>query len=531
MEFDLIIKGGTIFDGSGKRDGFVADVGIVGNKIMEVGSLDFVRAKKIINVDGLYVAPGFIDVLNHSDTYLTLFTFPKLESLISQGITTIIGGNCGASLAPWVSSQAITSVQKWTDPSQINVNWLRMSEFLNYINKKENFLPINFATLIGYSTVRNGILDGKSRKLKENEIKIANYMIQEAIDEGGIGASSGLAYSGEKFVDDQELEELAKTIKSKDGILTVHLRNEADNILDALSEVIGVSKRAGNKLHISHLKVMGRKNWDKFDAILEMIEKAKDGGVDITFDVFPYASSGIPLYTILPSRTKSGSKKEIIETINNPDKREEIKKHIKDVDLDYKKTTIASFAGNPLFIGKTISKIAQSFEKPEEEVILDILTASELKVIVFSHVLSEENLQKAIKHPLCMVATDGAGYSIDKHKIKDLVHPRSFGAFPRYLRKYPNPLNEDILSYKEAIYKITGFPAERFKISKRGLIKKGYFADITIFDKDKIEELTTFEDPFKYSVGVNYVIVNGEIIFQNDKFQDKFYGFVIKKGK
>ncbi len=526
--YDILIKNGTIFDGTGKKDGFVADIAINGNTIEKVASNIKASARNIIDATGLYVAPGFIDVLNHSDTYLTLFTIPDQNSLISQGITTIIGGNCGASLAPLVSSNAIISVQKWTDTSQINVDWLRVSEFLNVLQEK-NKLALNFGTLVGYSTVRNGLLKGEQRKLTGQEIEIAGFLIDQAQKEGAFGLSSGLVYSGEKFVSDEELSYILPIVAKNKGIFVVHLRNEAERLVDSIKEVISWAQDAQCKLHISHLKAIGSDNWTKFsDALLE-IEKANEKGIEVTFDVFPYASNGLALYSILPAWAKTGNKEQIKQRLQDKKARETIKMDLRNLNLNYKKMTIASLAGDDIFLGKTIYDIAKNWEAEEEDVILDLLVGSNLKVIVFAHVLSEENVQKGIMHHLGIVTSDGAGYNIEYKKFKDMPHPRAFGAFPRFLRKYPHPKNVHIISYKEAIYKITGYPAKIFGIKKRGNIKPGFFADITIFDPNKIEEITTFEDPYHYSVGVNAVFVNGKLAYDKGDFKKVYAGKVLKK--
>ena len=526
--YDILIKNGTILDGTGKRDGFISDIGISNGIIVNIGHLSSASAKKVIDADGLFVSPGFIDVLSHSDTYLTLFTIPKQNSLISQGITTIIGGNCGSSLAPLVNSRAIESVQKWTDSSQINVDWLRMSEFLNVL-KEKNKLSLNFGTLTGYSTIRNGILKGEQRQLSEQESDMAKLLLEQSQKEGSFGMSSGLTYSGEKMVLDTEMDKMLDVVSKQRGIFTVHLRNEAEKVLESLEEVLAFAKKAKVKIHISHLKIIGQNNWSKFDELIERIEKAKNKGIDITFDVFPYASNGMILYSVLPAWAKMGNKSRIKERLNDPDDRKKIEKDLAGMNLNYKKITIASFAGDKLFLGKTISDIAESWEVSEESALVELLIASNLQIIVFAHILNEDNLQKAIKHPLCIVSSDGAGYDLAYQKSGALPHPRAFGAFARFLRKYPNKNNLNILDYKDAVYKITGFPAERFCIEKRGNIKPKFFADITIFDPEKIEELTTFEEPYKYSIGISNVIVNGKIAYDNEKYIDGYGGKVLKR--
>ncbi|MEK7453207.1 MAG: amidohydrolase family protein [Patescibacteria group bacterium] len=525
--YEILIKGGTIFDGTGKRDGFVADIGITGGIISDIGNLKNSSAKKIINAEGFYLSPGFIDILNHSDTYLTLFTVPQQNSLISQGITTIIGGNCGTSLAPLVSSGAIRSVQKWTDPFQINVDWLKMSEFLNLLKTKKQ-LALNFGTLTGYSTIRNGILKGEQRKLTDQEIEMAGLLLDQSQKDGAFGISSGLSYPSENIASYEELKHMLSIVAKHNNIFSVHLRNESDKLLDSLEEVINIARETGVKIHIAHLKVIGQNNWDKFKIALDKIEKAKNQGVDITFDIFPYASNGMTLYSLLPDWVKRANKDEIKKILQNEDTRKRVEMDLKDMNLNYKKITIASLSGDKIFLGKTIDDIAKNWTVSEEIAIINLLLASNMRVIVFAHILSEENLQSGIKHPLSIISSDGAGYDLEYKKNKDMPHPRAFGAFARYLRKYPNPEKENIISYKEAIYKITGYPAERFKIKRRGKIQKSYFADITIFDPKKIEEIATFEDPYHYSIGILNVIMNGNIIYDNGKYEKGYYGNVLK---
>lgn len=526
--YDILIKNGTVFDGTGKKDRFITDIGIEGGVISAMGNLKNAPAKKVIDANGFFVSPGFIDVLNHSDTYLSLFTIPKQNSLISQGITTIMGGNCGASLAPLVSGSAIQSVQKWTDTSRVNINWLRMSEFFDVLNNTGK-LALNFGTLTGYGTIRNGILKGKQRALTTQEIEMAGFLLDQSQNEGSFGMSSGLTYSGEKMASENELKHMLSIIKKYNNIFSVHLRNEADRLMDSLEEVISLAKKTGVKLHISHLKAIGNDNWDKFKNVLLKIEEVKKNGVDITFDIFPYASNGMTLYSMLPNWIKSGNKETIIKRLKDPKDRKKAEADLKTMNLNYKKITIASLVGDKIFLGKTLDNIAKNWEVSEESAIIDLLLSSNLQVIVFAHILNEENLQEGIKHPLSIISSDGAGYDLKYKEQGDMPHPRAFGAFPRYLRKYPNPENENILSYEKAIHKITGYPAERFNIKKRGKIQKSYFADITIFNPEKIEELTTFEDPYHYSVGISYVVINGNVAYEDEKYKDEYYGKVLKK--
>ncbi|NLC31334.1 MAG: amidohydrolase family protein, partial [Candidatus Moranbacteria bacterium] len=270
--FDIIIKNGVIIDGTGRvmhKD----DIGIKEGKIVEIGDLSNERADKVIEAKNKYVAPGFIDINNHSDTRWRIFSNPALESLIYQGITTIIGGNCGSSLAPLHNSEMIKSIRKWMDIEKINVNWVSVDDFLEEVQKIKP--AVNFGTLIGHSTLRRGIIGDATRNLMEDEIRVMEEMAKKAMQDGAFGLSTGLVYSHAKLANKKEIERLARIVANFNGIYTTHVRDESDKIYDSVSEAIETAKLAGVRLSISHLKIMGAKNWPMMDRVLKKIQEAK----------------------------------------------------------------------------------------------------------------------------------------------------------------------------------------------------------------------------------------------------------------
>lgn len=521
--FDIIIKNGIIIDGSGGNM-YKCDVGIKDDEISEIGELSNDKAEVQIDAEGKYVTPGFIDINNHSDTKWRIFANPNLKSLVHQGITTIIGGNCGSSLAPLNNFEMIKSIRKWLDVTKININWVTMKEFLKEVEKTK--LAVNFGTLVGHSTIRRGLVGDSIENLEDIELQEMKRLVNKSLKEGALGLSVGLVYSHAKLASQKELRELAELIVSRKKIYTAHIRNETDEILESLDEVIRVAKETGVKLQISHLKVMGKKNWSLMDKALAKIDKAENDGVDIGFDVYPYSATGSVLYTFLPDWVSRGGRKMMIGRLKDPDIREKIIKEIKSDSIDYQKILVAE---HPLIsntvVHRSVSDIARAQNKEIEEVIIDLLIASNGQVATITKVLSEENLKKVIKHPLSIISSNGAGYRISHKRSGGLVHPRDFGSFPKILKHYVKKTG--ILEWEEAINKMTGKPAERFGIKKRGVIKKGNFADVIVIDPDTIADKSTIDKPYQYATGIDYVIVNGKVAIENGEYLETRNGEII----
>ena len=522
--YDVLIRNGLIIDGSGES-AYRADVGVKDSLIAQIGELHDARATVEIEAEGKIICPGFIDVNNHSDTYWRLFLSPHLESLIYQGITTIIGGNCGTSLAPLASPETIDAIQKWVDVKKINVSWLRIKEFLAFLETKK--LSPNFGTLVGHATLRRGIIGDAVRSMNPKEIEAMEKNLKRAMKEGAMGLSTGLIYSHARLAPYAELLALAKIVRKYDGVYATHIRSEQREFLEAIDEALQIARDSGVKLHISHLKVIGEKNWPKMDDALKLIDKAKEEGIDVTFDVYPYTATGSVLYSFLPAWISEGGKKIMLHRLKDPVVRAKVISEMRDSEFDYAKINIAISPLNKTLTRHSISEIAKSQEKTVEDAVVDILIASEGMVITSMEVLSEDNIQKALKNPLSFVATNGAGYDSTHVGTGERVHPRNFGTFPRVLAKYVR--EEKLLSWEEAIHKMTEAPAKTFGIEKRGLLKEGNFADMLILDQNGIASPASTENPYQYARGIDLVMVNGEIVLKDEKYLGNRNGQVIKR--
>jgi N-acyl-D-amino-acid deacylase len=518
--YDILIKNGTVVDGTGKS-GVKTNVAVRKNKIVKIGNLRFAKGKTEIEAAGKVVAPGFIDIHNHSDSYWRLFLDPQLPSLVSQGITTIIGGNCGASIAPLSDGRMIESIQKWADIKQVNVDWHTYGEFSQKMRQRK--IGLNFGSLVGHGTLRRGVMHDEMRRLDRQELEIIGKNLESSLQEGALGFSTGLAYSHEKSATWDELVELAEISKKYNRAYTTHLRDEAGSVLKALKEAIDLAKQTGVNLEISHLKVMGEKNWVLMDEVLAEIEKAQKSGIDINFDVYPYRETGSVLYVYLPAWAAEGGKKMLLRRLKEKHLREKVideMKHTAQYHYEDAVVAICPFAKS--LTKRKISEIAKERGVSVEEVIVDLLVASEGRVITTMECLSEDNVKKAIQHPLSIIASDGAGYGVGHEESGELVHPRCFGTFPRVLGKYVR--EEKILSLEEAVKKMTSMPARKIGFADRGVLQKNYRADIVVFDSEKISDKATVEKPYQYAEGVEQVIVNGKLALRDGRLTGEMTG-------
>lgn len=554
--FDIIIKNGQVLDGSGKK-ALKADLGIINGKIVALGDFSKDKADEIIDAKGKYVTPGFIDIHNFSDGYLTLFTLPTQDSLVRQGITTAIGGNCGSSLAPlvtpstnkllakiWVSKRLpdiiiapttafgmIKSIRRWTEIFGFNINWLTFSEYLKEIQKRG--ISINFGSLIGHSTLRRGMTQDETRDLTKDEMVTMQDLITHALAKGSFGLSFGLKYAHSSFVKKEEILNTVKPIAKRKGIVSIHLRNEGKNLEEAVKEVIDLGKQTGARMQISHLKAKGKENWEKFTKVLEMIDGASRAQ-NINFDIYPYDTTASVLYAYLPGWIVEGGREEMLKRLLDLKLREKILKAVREQNIDYGKLTIAQSPYNKAYVGRRINEIAERETISKEEAVIEVLIGGRGHIIVFDPCLSEKNIEKAIKNPKCLIATNGAGFNLEYYRNlkyfkegEQLVHPRCFGTFPRFLGRYVR--EKKLISWEEAIRRITSLPAEKLGLKRRGLIKQGYLADICIFDPKTIIDRATYDNPFQYSKGIEWVLVNGEVVVRKGKHTGKLAGKVLKK--
>ncbi len=521
--YDVVIRHGTLIDGTG-RPMFSGDIGIREGHIVALGEV-VGATERLVEAEGKYVAPGFIDVNNHSDTYWALMANPHLESLLYQGVTTVVGGNSGASLAPLTRAEDIRSIQKWTDVDTVNFNWLAMDEFLRAVEKRKPAL--NFATLVGHGTLRRGAMRDETRPIHDDEVRLMEKLLKESFHAGAIGFSTGLLYTHARGAHINEILKLVELVGEEKGVYATYVRNEGEGLVKAVEEAITVAQKTKVPLHISHLKAVGKENWHLMDEVFNLIEAAALGDLDISFDVYPYTVTGSVLYTFLPTWITENGRKLMLARLKDAEVRRTVIQEMQKNSIDYSAMTISvSSLGNMLSRHK-VAEIAELHAKSPEEVVVELLMASEGRAIVSIESLSEKNVLKAIQHPFSIISSNGSGYSKEHAETGDKVHPRNFGTFPRIFAEYVR--RQQALSWEEAVYKMTGKPAAKFGLNKRGKLAVGYRADVVVFDPAKIADQATLENPYQYATGIESLLVNGALAIENGTYMGQRFGEVYRK--
>ncbi|MBI2023321.1 amidohydrolase family protein [Candidatus Giovannonibacteria bacterium] len=513
MAYSVLIKNGTILDGTG-GDLYKADIGIVGDKIKDIGDLKKSSAEKVIDASNLYVTPGFIDLTSHSDTYWTLFSAPGQESMLMQGVTTILLGNCGESLAPIIKKESFAALERWSTAPSLNANWNTVKEYLETIEKIG--IGVNTATMVGQETLRRG-----AQNLEETTL-----LLTRAIKDGAWGLSSNFSFVEWSGKLDNETVSLLNTIAAFDGIYKVHLRDEGKDFLPAIASVVNLIRRSKVKTVLSHFKGVGKSAWRDFDKAVTMVRSAQQDGLPIYFDFSPYLRTGSMLVSLLPQWARTGDSQVILERLHNPITAEKIISNLRSFTLHPERYLIASAVNDRSMVGKTLEEITNGSGRSLEENIVEILKINNLSVNILGKTVSGRNILQAAKEPWAVVATDGAGLNIEMEKSGNLTHPRSFGTYARYFSKIGPKAG---VSPQVAIRQSSLLPAELTGIPKRGKIAKGFFADIAVFHPEEFKDNGTYKNPYHYASGMIHVLVGGKHAVENGKISGKRFGKVIKK--
>ena len=520
--YSLLIKNANVIDGTG-QPGQVLDVAVQGDEIVNVAPKVNSTAETVIDANGKILCPGFVDLQNHSDSYWQIFDNPQLHSLISQGYTTILVGNCGASLAPLLTHEALYSLQKWHNLEGINVNWVSYSEFIEELSRKR--FACNIASLVGYSTLRRAIVGDQIRSLSNRELDSLKIALRESLEAGAFGMSSGLSYAHEIIISELELFELAKIIKSSGGLFSIHLRSEGDEIIEALDEALDIAKNTGVNLKISHLKVKNEHNWEKFPEVVSLIDTAYMQGTQVHFDLYPYDIMWQPLYSYLPKWAIEGGRTIMLKHFADPVQKNKILMYLNNLGVKFSEVRVASTASKLSFTGKTIGQIAKNLECSSEQAVLHLIQNGGSEVLVFEKDMDMEQVEQLTLHPLSFISTDGAGFS-NLPSGGGLVHPRSFGSATKFLSDIRK---KSSLPLETAIKKLSGGPAKKMGLKKRGEIKIGNFADLVIFDEQKIAGKATYENPYLLSEGIDYVFVNGKAALAQGQLTGQLPGYALRK--
>jgi N-acyl-D-amino-acid deacylase len=519
---DWLIKDARIIDGTGNFS-FLGDIAIQGGRIAEIGKPGNVEARTVINAGGRVASPGFIDMHSHSD--VLFLNGSSLSHKIYQGVTTELIGQDGMSVAP-VTELSKGPLAEMIEPlsEHLEREWqpLDVDHFLGSVKEKKT--PVNVATLVGHCNLRLAVMGYRMGLPSQAELHRMAQLLSTSLEQGAVGLSLGLIYAPSSYSDVNELISLGKVVKDHDAILVAHIRNEQDQILTALEEMIRVGRESGCKIHISHLKCMGKNNWGRMPEILGSLEQALKEGIALSFDQYPYTAACTSLSVLLPSWAVEGGWKEVQKRLAMPEILNkiivELKKAIENRGGPAS-ITIASVQnpGNQRFVGKNLEWVAGEKGVDTDRAALELLTDEKLQVVAIYHSIAEKDVEKAMIHPLQTVGSDGI--------LGEFPHPRVYGTFPRVIHRYSQ--ERQLFTFEEAVRKMTSAPAKRLNLRDRGQIKKGFYADMLLFDQNTFRDTATFENPKQFASGLDWMFVNGIPVVKNGGLQEAFPGQIIKK--
>ncbi len=500
--YDLLIRGGSIVDGSG-TPAYEGDIAIIDNEIVKIGDLNGADATRVIDATGLTVTPGFIDLHSHADRNIR--DNPGIENFLRQGVTTVLAGNCG------------------TSPVDFN-------DYFQSID--DTGIALNLGLLIGHNAVRREVMGNVNRAPSIEEQTQMESLVKAAMDAGAFGLSTGLIYVPGTYSETEEVVSLARVAAKEGGIYASHIRNEFELIIEAIEEAIAIGRTANLPVHISHFKVADNTMWGDSTITLGLVAAARAEGLDVSIDQYPYTAGSTGLANVFPTWARAGSREDMQARLDDPETRARIKADTIEklygarAAGDLSRISLVSFSTHPEYAGKTMAEVTvMNGREPTiengAEVAMEILYEGEGAAIYFMMV--EEDVRRIMQAPFTSIASDGSAVAYEE----DLPHLRNYGTFPRVLRKYVR--EEGVLSLEQAIHKMTALPASYIKFENRGLLAEGMIADINVFDQDTVTDHDDWSNPHQYASGFSYVIVGGTAVIDEGTRTGQFPGRALKR--
>ncbi len=497
VQADVVIRGVTLYDGSGAA-GVVGDVAIGGERIVAVGRFTVAGTPRIIDGKGLAAAPGFIDLHTHSDRPLQKKDTRANRCYLHQGVTTVVTGNCG------------------TGPVDV-------AEYFQTLERGK--IGTNVIHQVPHNDVRDRVMKNANRAPTPDELRQMAELVDRGMKDGAWGLSTGLIYNPGTYAKTDELIALARVAAQHGGFYASHIRDEGTTVLSAINEALTIGREAGLPVHISHLKVSGRRAWGLAADEIALLSKARKDGQAVSADQYPYIASSTSLKaTLIPASFREGSQKEYVARLNDAEQLARLRPAVEDgirQHQDGKDIRIARYAPKPAWQGKDLAAIAGAERRPAADIVLEIERQGGAQVVIFN--MSEENVRLVMRQPFVATASDGASMLPSADTVP---HPRSYGCFPRKIGRYA--IEDKILTVEQAVRSASGLPADILHLPERGYLRAGYFADMVVFDPKTFRDTATFDKPHQYATGVRYLFVNGRLAIDDGKFTEVLEGKVLR---
>jgi N-acyl-D-amino-acid deacylase len=517
-KFDVIIKGGTVYDGTGEKPR-VIDVAIRGDRIAALGNFSADQAKTVIDAKGLAVAPGFINMLSWSTE--SLIEDGRSQSEIREGVTTEIMGE-GNSMGP-LNDRMKERIVKEQGDIKYEIKWNTLAEYLRYL--EQHGISCNVASFVGATTIRDFVIGLEDKQPTPEQLEQMRELVRKEMEAGALGIGTSLIYPPAFYAKTEELIELCKVAAKYKGKYISHMRSEGNQLLQAIDELLRISKEANIPAEIYHIKAAGQPNWNKADAMLAKIEDARKAGLKITADMYTYTAAGTGLDACLPPWTEDGGYPALFKRLRDPATRERIKKEVQTPSDKWENLYLAAGSPDKILLsgfhteklkpltGKSLAEIAKMRGKDPIDTAMDLIAEDESRIDTIYFLMSEENVKKEIVKPWVSFGSDEASQAPEGNFLKSNCHPRAYGCFVRVLGKYVR--DDKVLTLEQAIRKLSGLPATNLGLDRRGFVQEGMFADVVVFDAATINDRATFEKPHQYAVGMKHVFVNGAQVLKD----------------
>ena len=525
--FDKVIKDATILDGTG-RTPWRGDVGITGDTIAAIGDIAPEQGRHVIQASGLHLCPGFIDIHTHSDG--RILACPTADSRVLQGITTELTGNCGYSVAPLKRADIEDELQEFRELG-ISPDWTDVASYFARLERTR--ISVNHALLLGQGRLRKSAIGLVDRKLTTDELKNVLRAVEKGMDCGAFGLSTGLEYAPGIYTPAEEIVSMVQIVARRGGLYASHIRNEASGLLEAITEAIDVGRKTGVRVEISHFKAAGRSNWNKQSTALDLLDKARSLGIDVSADAYPYTAYSTSLTILLKAWVREGGPKAILRRLRNRNARRRIRSEVsgkvREVPGDYGLIVISSTKSkrNRIAMGKNLVEIGEMWNVKPVDALLRLLEEEETVVDFVGHGMKPENVEMVLSHPLVMIGSDGFSMAPKGKVAEARPHPRSYGTCPRVLGHYAR--ERKLFDLSTAVKKMTSTPANQLRLTDRGRIARGMKADLVVFDRAEVRDTATFENPHQYPHGIKHVLVNGTLVVENGKHTGARPGRVLRK--